>query len=86
MNVSISYSDMRKNLKKNFDTVCVDHNPLLVTRRNGSNIVVISEEDFRSLQETAYLSQSPYNLQRLLQALQRSGGLKLEDVKNELAL
>jgi antitoxin YefM len=86
MNLAISYSEMRQNLKRELDRVCRDHEPVLVLRKNGENVVVISEDDFRSLQETAYLSQSPRNLERLLQALHRTGGKSLKDVKDELGI
>jgi antitoxin YefM len=86
MNVAVSYSEIRRQLKQNFDRVCSDHIPLLVTRKNGENVVVISEDDFRSLEETAYLCQSPKNLEMLLKAMNRQGGRSLEDVKNELGI
>ncbi len=86
MNLTISYSEMRQNLKSEFDKVCHDHEPVLVIRKNGENIVVISEEDYRSLQETAYLCQSPRNLERLLQALNRTGGKSLKETKDELGV
>jgi antitoxin YefM len=86
MNLAISYSDMRKHLKQNFDRVCSDHIPILVTRKNGENVVVISEDDFQSLQETSYLCQSPKNLSRILESLNREQGQSLEDVKNELGI
>jgi antitoxin YefM len=86
MNLAISYSEIRQNLKSEFDKVCRDHEPILVIRKNGENIVVISEEDFRSLQETAYLCQSPRNLERLLQAMNRTGGKSLKDIKDELGI
>lgn len=86
MNPAISYSEMRKHLKENFDRVCLNHTPLLVTRKKGENVVVISEDDFQSLQETAYLCQSPKNLSRLLDALGREKGHSLEKVKHELGI
>jgi len=86
MNFAVSYSDLRKHLKENLDRVIQDHVALLVTRRNGENVVLISESDFRSLQETAYLCQSPKNLTRLLEAINRQRGHSLEDVKNELGI
>jgi antitoxin YefM len=86
MNLAISYSEIRKNLKENFDRVCSDHIPILVTRKNGDNVVVISEDDFQSLQETAYLCQSPKNLSRLLESLNRTEGHSLEDVQHELGI
>ena len=86
MNLSVSYSEMRKHLKENFDRVCSDHIPILVTRKNGENIVVISEDDFQSLQETAYLCQSPKNLSRLLESLKRETGHSFETVKHDLGI
>lgn len=88
MNTTISYSSIRKNLKKNLDKVCSDHVPLLVTRKNGENVVVISESDYSSLEETIYLSQSPKNLERLLKAINTTDqkGYSWDEVKNELGI
>ena len=86
MNYSLSYSDIRKNLKEHFDKVCLNHLPLLVTRKRGENVVIVSEEDYLALEETAYLSRSPKNMQRLLEALNRAEGKSLSDVKNELGI
>ena len=86
MNHTVSYSEIRENLKTNFDYVCSSHSPLLVKRRNGENVVVISESEFNSLEETLYLCKSPKNLSRLLEALNQEGGRSLEDVKNELGI
>lgn len=86
MNYSLSYSDVRKNLKGYLDKVCLDHLPLLITRQRGENVVLISEEDYLSLEETAYLSRSPKNMQRLLEALNRTEGKSLSDVKDEFGI
>jgi antitoxin YefM len=69
MSRSTTYSALRANLKRAFDEVCVDHEPLRVERKNGESVVVISEADFNSLEETAYLLKSPENARRLLSAL-----------------
>jgi antitoxin YefM len=86
MNYALSYSEIRKNLKAYLDQVCTEHLPLLVTRKRGENVVVISEEDYRSLEETAYLSRSPKNLKRLLEALNRKEGKSLSEVRNDLGI
>lgn len=70
MNSTVSYSEVRQSLKVSFDKVCRNHEPLLVTCKNGENVVVISEDDFRSLQETAYLCQSPKNLVKIIASSQ----------------
>ena len=64
---SISYTEIRKKFKPVLDKVCEDHQPVYVTRRNGGNVVILSESDFESIQETAYLLKSPANAKRLLE-------------------
>lgn len=71
MNDTITYSDLRENLKTYLDKVCDRHSPILVKRRSGDNVVFISEEDYSSLEETAYLMRSPQNMKRLTSALKR---------------
>ena len=68
---STSYSTARRNLGSIFDRVCRDHEPVVITRRHGGNVVVLAEEDFSSLEETAYLLRSPANARRLLEAVAR---------------
>ncbi len=72
MNQTISYAKARQNLKHSFDKVCEENVTLLVERRNGENVVIISEEDFLALEETAYLLRSPKNAKRLLESLEET--------------
>jgi antitoxin YefM len=72
MNESISYSDLRSRLKASFDRVCEERVPLLVKRRNGEDVVIMSKDDYNAMEETAYLLRSPANAQRLLEALNRN--------------
>ena len=50
------------------DRVRDDHEPLLVTRRNGDHAVVMSLADFSSHEETRYLTASRANTQRLAES------------------
>lgn len=72
---AMTYSSVREHLAKTIDTAVNDHIPVLITRRSGGNAVLISEEDFRSYEETAYLMQSSSNALRLNSAIHavRSG-------------
>ena len=63
-----TYTKIRENLRSIISQVCADHEPVRVTRRRGDNIIVISEEDYDALLETAYLLSSPRNAERLLTA------------------
>ncbi len=66
-----SYSEFRRNLATMIDRVNDDHEPLIVTRDGGkSAAVVISLEDFASLEETLHLLRSPRNSERLLEAVE----------------
>ena len=66
---AISYSDFRKDPAKTLDKVSQDHTPMLITRRKGKPTVVMSLEDFKSYEETAYLMASPRNAARLNEAI-----------------
>ena len=69
MNMTISYTKLRSNLKSVFDQVCAEHEPVLIERQNGEDVVLISKEDYSSWAETMYLLRSPANAERLLSAL-----------------
>ncbi len=68
---AISFSRLRANLKSACDSVCAGHEPVVVERRNGGDVVLIAREDYDSLNETAYLLRSPANARRLLEAVKR---------------
>jgi antitoxin YefM len=42
---------------------------LIITRNGQQSVVMMSLEDFNSLEETAYLLRAPKNAQRLLEAI-----------------
>ena len=65
---AISYSAARANLAKTMERVCQDHEALIITRNGEQSVVMLSLEDFQSLEETAYLLRSPSNARRLLSA------------------
>ena len=66
---SINYTTFRKNLAKTLDRVNDDHYPILITRQNGRTAVLLSLDDYRSYEETAYLMKSPRNAERLNTAI-----------------
>ncbi len=57
----------------------MDHDPVIITRNRDQAVVMISLEDYESLEETAYLLRSPANARRLLDSisdLKESSGIK----------
>ncbi len=80
----INYTTFRKNLAKTIDCINDDHSPLLITRQQGRTAVLMSLDDFRSYEETAYLMKSPKNAERLNAAiadLEAGKGIKREIIK-----
>ena len=78
---AMSYTSARKNLAQTMERVCEDHAPVVITRKGEGAVVMMSLEDYQSLEETAYLLRSPKNAQRLLNAiaaLETKGGTERE--------
>ena len=75
----ISYTAARENLASTMDQVCSDHDPVVITRKRDQAVVMISLEDYQSLEETAYLLRSPVNARRLTESvaeLKKGKGVK----------
>jgi len=66
---AISYTAARGNLASTMDKVCSEHAPVVITRTRDQSVVMLSLEDYESLEETAYLLRSPANARRLLDAI-----------------
>jgi antitoxin YefM len=64
-----NFSKVRANLKAMMDRVVEDRVPLIITRQNGENIVMIAESDWAGMEETIHLLSSPANAERLLAAV-----------------
>lgn len=69
----ITYTAARANLASTMDRVCEDHTPVIITRSGQQSVVMLSLEDYKSLEETAYLLRSPGNAKRLLSAVAALG-------------
>jgi antitoxin YefM len=66
---AITYTAARANLAATMNRVCDDHEPLIITRNSEQAVVMMSLEDYKALEETAYLLRSPQNAQRLLSSI-----------------
>ena len=66
---AISYTDARAHLAATMDRVIADHTPVIITRNGSGSVVMLSLEDYESMEETAYLMSSPANAARLNEAI-----------------
>jgi antitoxin YefM len=67
---AMTYTAARETLASTMDRVCQDHDPVIITRNRDQAVVMLSLEDYESLQETAYLLRSPANAKRLMDAIE----------------
>ena len=66
---AITYSRARANLAQTIDSVCENHEPIIITKKNDRSVVMLSLEDYQSLEETAYLLRNPNNARRLIDSI-----------------
>ena len=52
---TVNYTDFRSNLKHWFDKVVNDVSDIIIKRKNGKDLVLISLNEYNSLKETTYL-------------------------------
>lgn len=76
--IATSSNEFRKNFKKYTDDVVDYQDAVIVTRPKNRNVVVISEDEYNSLRETAYLLQNKENREFLRESMNQ---LKGGDVK-----
>ncbi len=77
----LTYSDTRANLKDVMDRVVADRAPVVVTRKRGESVVMVSLADWNAMEETLHLLSSPANAARLVEAvtqLDAGGGAERE--------
>lgn len=67
-----AYTNARANFAGLCDEVTKNREIVIIGRRSGESVALISADELESLMETAHLLRSPKNAQRLLTALERA--------------
>lgn len=65
----LTYSDTRATLKSVMDRVVDDRSPVVIARKRGESVVMISLTDWNAIEETLHLLSSPANAARLHEAI-----------------
>ena len=66
---AISFSELRSHLKAVMDTSADSHEAVIIKRPRGENMILMSQSDYESLKETAYLLSSEANAKHLRKSL-----------------
>ena len=79
---AVTYTDLRQNLKRYMDKVFQDNAPLIITRKNSENVVLLSIDEYSSLTETSYLLSNRANVDHLEKSISqhKSGRRKANSV------
>lgn len=79
---AITYTNARENLARTIEDVVKHRDPVIITKKNDLSVVMVSLEEYESLEETAHLLRSPKNARRLLESIQEleSGQGKERDI------
>ncbi len=64
----LNATSARKNFFKLMEDAVTIHEPIYFTGKKG-NVVVLSEDDFRSIQETLYLASMPAMREKIMNGL-----------------
>ena len=67
-----TYSNLRANLKSYMDTAEFDHEPLLIKRGSGKDMILIPADDLNGYIETLYLMSNSHNKERLLESIKQA--------------
>jgi len=89
--VETSYTSLREHLASMMDRVVNDREVVIVDRKRGQKVAMISADELAGLVETAHLLRSPKNAERLMKALasakRRKGKVKsIDKLRREMGL
>lgn len=68
--LAVNYSSLRNDLKKYCDTANNDFETIVVTRKNGGNVVLLSEAEYNNLMENLYIRSNPEYYKKLLKSIE----------------
>ena len=72
---SISVTKARQNIYQILNDVNENSEPITITNTNGKNAVIISEDDWKAIQETIYLNSIP----GMAESIREGGKIPIED-------
>lgn len=68
---AVNYSSLRKKLKRYMNRVSDDCEALIITRKNGKNVVMMPLDEYNNLMENLHLLGNEVNLAALTKSLKQ---------------
>lgn len=70
--LSTTYTALRKQLSGIMDKISKNREVLYITRRGHESMVMLTESDYKSMEETLYLLSNNNNVRRLVESFQQA--------------
>ena len=67
----VTFTELRNHLKEIMDATSDRHEAVVIKRSRNENMVMLSQSDYESLRETAYLLSNAANAEHLRRSLRR---------------
>ncbi len=64
-----TFTSVRNNFRHYCDIAIENREPVIITNQNNDNVVLVSEDDWNSIQETAFIAQDSNKMSRLATAM-----------------
>ena len=80
--LAVNYSKLRNDLKRYCDSANNDFETIIVTRKSGGNVVLLSEAEYNNLMENLYIRSNPEYYKKLLKSIDELKSGKV--IKTEL--
>ncbi|MEW5785253.1 MAG: type II toxin-antitoxin system prevent-host-death family antitoxin [Bacillota bacterium] len=68
--LAVNYTTLRENLKEYCDKINQDFETIVVTRKSGGNVVLMSEAEYHNLMENLYVRSNPDYYKKILRSIE----------------
>lgn len=67
--IAVNYSSVRKNFKTYCDKANNDFETIVITRKQGGNVVMLSEAEYNNIMENLYVRSNKKTYDRLMESI-----------------
>ena len=69
--IGVNYSNVRENFKSYCDKANTDFETIVITRKQGGNVVMLSEAEYNNMVENLYVRSNKKAYSRLLESMEQ---------------
>ena len=83
--LAVNYTNLRQDLKTYCDKANDDFETIIVTRKNGGNVVLLSENEYNNMLENLFVRSNPEYYDKLMESINqlKAGGLSKRKLLDE---